>query len=103
MGYLYATRHIDIKVVSKEENLKASQQLNSERPISPNFNIYKWPLAGLASGAQRATGFALILGIMQYIEHIAYSQPFDIMINRLDHSGLVIITWFTNHCVANIH
>merc|ERR1712154_461143 len=56
------TRHLDVKVVSAQDNIKATQQLSAERPISPHFNIYKWPFAGLASGTQRVTGFALVLG-----------------------------------------
>eukprot|EP00485_Elphidium_margaritaceum_P007896 CAMPEP_0202708542 /NCGR_PEP_ID=MMETSP1385-20130828/20724_1 /ASSEMBLY_ACC=CAM_ASM_000861 /TAXON_ID=933848 /ORGANISM="Elphidium margaritaceum" /LENGTH=179 /DNA_ID=CAMNT_0049367543 /DNA_START=69 /DNA_END=608 /DNA_ORIENTATION=- len=62
MPYLFAVRNLDVKVVSAAENTKNSETLASQRPISPAFGIYKFPLAGLASGAQRATGFALILG-----------------------------------------
>eukprot|EP00483_Globobulimina_turgida_P001493 UN01495 len=60
--YLYATRHIDIKVVSAQDHEENSAKLSAARPTSPAFKIYKFPLAGIASGTQRATGFALILG-----------------------------------------
>eukprot|EP00484_Ammonia_sp_Unknown_P025572 CAMPEP_0197029814 /NCGR_PEP_ID=MMETSP1384-20130603/9184_1 /TAXON_ID=29189 /ORGANISM="Ammonia sp." /LENGTH=175 /DNA_ID=CAMNT_0042459051 /DNA_START=41 /DNA_END=568 /DNA_ORIENTATION=+ len=60
--YLYAMRHIDVKVVSPKENVQMNANVAAQRPTSPHFGIYKWPLAGLASGTQRATGFALILG-----------------------------------------
>merc|ERR1712176_1638222 len=60
--YICATRHLDVKVVSAQDNIKATQQLSAERPISPHFNIYKWPFAGLASGTQRVTGFVLVVG-----------------------------------------
>eukprot|EP00483_Globobulimina_turgida_P010301 UN10320 len=60
--YIYATRHIDIKVVSAQDYQENSAKLSSARPTSPAFKIYKFPLAGLASGTQRVTGFALILG-----------------------------------------
>eukprot|EP01084_Bolivina_argentea_P146467 256435_1 len=60
--YIYAVRHIDVKTVSIKDNNAAYDQLASERPISPNFKIYKFPTAGLLSGTQRVTGVALILG-----------------------------------------
>eukprot|EP01084_Bolivina_argentea_P173918 301265_1 len=60
--YIYATRHVDVRIVSEQDNLRSSENLASTRPISPHFKIYKFPLAGLASGTQRATGVALILG-----------------------------------------
>ena len=61
--YIYAMRHLDVKVVSAKDNAQHAVQLKAEQPISPSFSIYKWPFAGLASGTQRATGFALVLGI----------------------------------------
>eukprot|EP00483_Globobulimina_turgida_P010307 UN10327 len=60
--YLYATRHIEIKVVSARDHEENSAKLSAARPTSPAFKIYKFPRAGMASGTQRATGFALILG-----------------------------------------
>ena len=61
--YIYAMRHLDVKVVSAKDNKQMAQQLEQDRPIAPHFTIYKWPFAGLASGTQRVTGFALVLGI----------------------------------------
>mmetsp|Transcript_77715 Transcript_77715/g.69554 ORF Transcript_77715/g.69554 Transcript_77715/m.69554 type:complete len:175 (-) Transcript_77715:144-668(-) len=60
--YLMAARHLDVKVVSAKDNAQHTKQLEADRPISPHFTIYKWPFAGLASGTQRVTGFALVLG-----------------------------------------
>eukprot|EP01083_Nonionella_stella_P286207 974089_1 len=60
--YIYACRHIDVKIISPQDNQQNAIKLASARPTAPAFKIYKFPLAGLASGAQRATGFALILG-----------------------------------------
>ena len=63
--YICATRHLDVKVVSANDQKQTTAQLTAVRPISPHFNIYKWPFAGLASGTQRVTGFTLVVG-MQY-------------------------------------
>merc|ERR1719297_657039 len=60
--YICATRHFDVKVVSAGDQKQMKAELSSVRPISPHFNIYKWPIAGLASGAQRVTGFTLVVG-----------------------------------------
>merc|ERR1719464_945066 len=48
-------------MTAKDANTQR-EEIAAHRPISPHFNIYKWPIAGLASGAQRVTGFALVLG-----------------------------------------
>lgn len=70
--YIFAARHLDVKVVSAKDNAQNSRQLEASRPISPHFTIYKWPFAGLASGTQRVTGFALVLGIFTYISIYQY-------------------------------
>ena len=53
--------HKEIKIVSANDRAEHKTRVESIRPISPHFTIYKWPFAGLASGTQRATGFALVV------------------------------------------
>ena len=64
--YMIATRRFQVNTMSAQDLRAKRQDLEAHRPIAPHFNIYKWPVEGLASGAQRATGFALVLGMTAY-------------------------------------
>ena len=101
--YIFATRHLDIKVVSAQENAQNKHSVEAKRPISPHFNIYKWPFAGLASGTQRVTGFALVLGILRICDIDIFVLSILIILYRLDNCRIIIIARITSHCITNIY
>ena len=62
-----STSTAQVNVVSSTNDIKGHRQsLASQRPTAPHMTIYKWPFAGIVSGTQRATGFAMVLGQFYY-------------------------------------
>ena len=59
-----------------------------ERPLSPHFTIYRWPITMTLSILHRITGVALSVGLVLFVTWLATiawpSLPFDALMRFLD-------------------